>query len=62
MPPFDLSNAKAIKDIISQIEDRKLFIEKQLIEVDNISKEDRIKLRGELTGLSFALETINVHN
>ena len=34
---------------------------KQLIEVDNDPELDRIKLRGEIEGLNYALTTIKIH-
>lgn len=58
---FDLSADKAFKEIIEQLETRKKTIEKRLIENDQDTKEDRLKLRGELEGINYSLKTINIH-
>lgn len=58
---FDVTAEKSFKDILKQLEERKSTIEKQLIESDSDSKQDRIKLRGELDGINYAISTINIH-
>jgi hypothetical protein len=37
---------------------RKINIEKRLIEVDTDSNIDRVKLRGELDGIEYAIKTM----
>lgn len=58
---FDVSAEKTFKDIIAQLEERKSTIEKRLIESDQDTSEDRIKLRGELDGINYSISTINIH-
>ena len=58
---FDITSEKAFKNIISQLEKRKAHLEKRLIEEDDITKENRVKLRGELEGINYSLKTINLH-
>lgn len=56
---FDVSAEKSFKNIMEQLIQRKEAIEKQLIENDSYSIEDRIKLRGEIEGINYAISTIN---
>ncbi|MCG8697688.1 MAG: hypothetical protein MI922_06500 [Bacteroidales bacterium] len=58
---FDLNADKAFKSILTTLEKRKIKIEKRLIENDEDSQGDRIKLRGELEGINYAIKTININ-
>lgn len=58
---FDLSADKAFKSILEALEKRKAKIEKRLIENDQDTQEDRIKLRGELEGLNYAIKTVHIN-
>jgi hypothetical protein len=56
-----LSSATSFNNILEQLEMRKKNIEKRLIEVDKDSEFDRVRLRGEIDGINFAINTINVN-
>jgi hypothetical protein len=56
-----LSTNHSFSSITEQLELRKKNIEKRLIEVDTDSELERIKLRGEIEGLNYALTTIKIH-
>lgn len=58
---FDYRADEAFNKIINQLEKRKKVIEQRLIENDQDTKEDRLKLRGELDGIKYSLKTINIH-
>lgn len=58
---FYLSADKAFKDILDTLDKRKSKIEKRLIENDQDTQEDRIKLRGELEGLNYAIKTVHIN-
>jgi len=58
---FDISSAKVFEKILNQLNGRKATVEKRLIEEDSDALEDRIKLRGELEGLNYAISTIKIH-
>lgn len=51
-----------IEQIYKQIESRKIFIEKQLIENDDVSSIQRVQLRGQLEGLDYSLKAIKARN
>jgi len=54
------STDQALKDILAQLELRKRNIEKRLIETDNDNESDRIKLRGEIDGINYAISTMKI--
>jgi hypothetical protein len=56
---FIISAEKSFEAIFQQLELRKEYIEKRLIENDADSTLDRAKLRGELEGINYAIKTIN---
>lgn len=58
---FDISAEKSFKQIISQLEKRKIIIENRLIDNDQDSKEKRVQLRGELEGIIYSLKTIDIY-
>jgi hypothetical protein len=58
---FDISAERAFKEILYQLDSRKTSIEKRLIENDNDSLEDRIRLRGEIDGINYAISTIKIN-
>ncbi len=58
---FDYRADESFTKIIDQLAKRKQEIEKRLIENDQDTKEDRLKLRGELEGINYSLTTINIH-
>lgn len=51
-----------IEQIYKQIESRKIFIEKQLIENDDVAPIERAQLRGQLEGLDYSLKAIKANN
>lgn len=51
-----------IEQIYKQIESRKIFIEKQLIENDDAAPFQRVQLRGQLEGLDYSLKAIRANN
>jgi hypothetical protein len=53
-----LSDRKTIETIISQLEARKEYLERRLIENDNDHVNDRVKLRGELEGIAYAMKVV----
>lgn len=55
---FIINAEKQFSDILVQLNSRKNYIEKHLIEVDTDSNVDRAKLRGELDGIEYAVKTI----
>lgn len=57
---FDVTAEKAFQNILEQLIQRKITIEKQLIEQDD-SNDNRIKLRGELEGINYAIKTIDMY-
>jgi len=57
---FDISSERAFKKILEQLEERKASIEKRLIEEDKDSLEDRIRYRGEIAGIDYAIKTIKI--
>jgi len=56
---FDFSSESIINNILKNIQARIEYIEKNLIEEDDIFKDERIKLRGELEGLRYAKQVVN---
>lgn len=58
---FDLNANKAFKNIIDSLVKRKATIEKRLIENDKDNQEMRIKLRGELEGIKYAIKTVHIY-
>ncbi len=58
---FELSTERAYKEIFYLLESRKTTIEKRLIENDQDSPEDRIRLRGEIDGINYALGSIKIN-
>ena len=58
---FELSAERAYKEIFYLLESRKTTIEKRLIENDQDSPEDRIRLRGEIDGINYALSSIKIN-
>jgi len=61
IPGFIISAEQVFQDIQSQLQARKEFIEKRLIENDTDSAADRIRLRGELDGILYAISSIISH-
>ncbi len=49
---------QSLKEILDQLELRKRNIEKRLIEVDTDNETERIKFRGEIDGINYAINTI----
>lgn len=62
VPDLMFSTDEALKDITKRITKRKQKIERRLIENDDDSELDRVKLRGELDGLNYALKTLKIHS
>jgi hypothetical protein len=56
--PFILRSEKSFDGVLEQLETRKKNIEKRLIEVDKDSESDRIRLRGEIDGINYAISTV----
>lgn len=56
---FIISGEKSFQAILSQLESRKEYLQKRLIENDHDSATDRVKLRGELEGIVYATNVIN---
>lgn len=54
------SAGKSVELIIQQLQQRKAVIEKRLIEEDSDSSTNRIRLRGELDGINYAIKTIEI--
>lgn len=55
---FKVNDDQIFKKVVNQLNQRKRSIEQQLIENDNYSESERIKMRGEIEGINYALETI----
>jgi len=55
---FIISAEKCFTDILALLNTRKSNIEKRLIEVDTDSNIERVKLRGEIDGIEYAIRTI----
>lgn len=58
---FDITSEKAFMNIIEHLENRKLTIEKILIEDDNIVPIERERHRGEIDGIKYAIKTVNLY-
>jgi hypothetical protein len=58
---FQFTEENAINNILLQLENRKATIEKRLIEEDNDTNIDRVKLRGELEGIVFSINSIKIY-
>lgn len=58
---FIISAEESFNKIIEQLENRKRHIEKRLIEIDNDPLNERIKLRGEIEGIAYAINTVRVN-
>jgi len=56
-----ISVSKAFEDIFKQLDSRKEYLEKRLIENDGDSNIDRAKFRGELEGIGYAVKVININ-
>jgi len=56
-----ISVSKSFEEIFKQLDQRKEYIEKRLIENDADSNIDRVKLRGELEGINYAVKVINMN-
>ena len=55
---FKISDEKIFEKVVDQLKVRKSNIEQRLIQNDEDSEADRIKMRGEIDGINYALETI----
>ena len=55
---FKISDEKIFEKVVDQLKVRKRTIEQRLIENDGDSDSERIKMRGEIDGINYALETI----
>jgi hypothetical protein len=55
---FIISGEKATENILNQLEARKDYLEKRLIENDSDSVNERLKLRGELEGIGYAIKVV----
>ncbi|WP_289054304.1 hypothetical protein [Carboxylicivirga marina] len=58
---FDMSATRAFRNILKQLDQRKVYIEKQLIDNDELTKLDRVKLRGELDGIKYGIKTVKIN-
>lgn len=58
---FIISAEKSFEIISDQLSSRKEYLEKRLIENDKDSALDRMKFRGELEGIKYALNVINAN-
>lgn len=56
---FIISAEKSFQIIIDQLASRKQYLERRLIENDKDSALDRMKFRGELVGILYAINVIN---
>jgi len=55
---FKIDNDQLFKKIVDRLIQRKQTIEQRLIENDDDPESDRIKMRGEIDGINYALDTI----
>jgi len=55
---FKISDEKIFEKVVDQLKVRKRNIEQRLIQNDEDSEIVRIKMRGEINGINYALETI----
>jgi len=55
---FKIDDDTIFKKIVNRLEQRKQTIEQRLIENDDDTELERIKMRGEIDGINYALETI----
>jgi len=55
---FKISDEKIFEKVVDKLKVRKRNIEERLIQNDKDSESERIKLRGEIDGINYALETI----
>lgn len=55
---FKIDDKKILQGIVDQLKQRKQNIEKRLIDNDEDSEAERIKMRGEIAGINYAIEAI----
>jgi hypothetical protein len=58
---FIISAEKSFQAILDQLTSRKEYLEKRRIENDQHSTIDRVKFRGELEGILYAINVINAN-
>ena len=59
MEDFIISGERSFEAVLTQLQSRKEYLQKRLIENDDDSATDRLKLRGELEGVTYAINVIN---
>lgn len=57
---FKVNDEQIFKKIVEQLNQRKRSIEQLLIENDNYSESERIKMRGEINGINYAIEVLKI--
>lgn len=58
---FIISAEESFNKITEQLENRKKFIESRLIEIDNDPINERIRLRGEIDGIVYAINAVKIN-